>query len=189
MKYTVTVQRSRRRTLSIEVQADGNVLVKAPLSSTETEIQAFLDDKQDWIASAVEEARRKEAALVGVQPLTEAELSKLYEEAKLFFPARCHLYARQMDVSFGRITIKNQKTRWGSCSARGNLNFNVGLMLAPVDVRDYVIVHELCHRKEMNHSPAFWRQVKRILPDYRERRKWLRDNGSVLMKRTHGGNE
>lgn len=186
MKYTVTVERSRRRTLSVEVQADGNVRVKAPLFLPDERIRAFVDEKQEWIAGAVEAARRKEAALADVQPLTEEEVKKLGEEALLWFPARCAFFAGQMDVSYGRITVRNQKTRWGSCSARGNLNFNVGLMLAPVEVRDYVVVHELCHRKEMNHSPAFWRQVKRILPDYRERRKWLRTNGDAIMKRTHG---
>lgn len=186
MKYTVTVERSRRRSLSIEVKEDGNVLVKAPLHLPDEKIRGFLDEKQEWIAGAVETARRKKEALADVQVLSGEEVRKLGEEALQFFPERCSFYARQLDVSYGRITVRNQKSRWGSCSAKGNLNFNVGLMLAPPEVRDYVVVHELCHRIEMNHSPAFWRQVERILPDYRERRKWLRYNGDAIMKQIHG---
>ena len=82
-----------------------------------------------------------------------------------------------MKVTYGRITIRDQKTRWGSCSSRGNLNFNWRLLLMPERVMDYVIVHELAHRREMNHSAAFWQIIETYLPDYRERRQWLKENG------------
>ena len=85
-----------------------------------------------------------------------------------------------MGVTYGRISIRSQKTRWGSCSAKGNLNYNWKLMLCPERVQDYVVVHELAHRKEMNHSPAFWAEVEKILPDYRERRKWLKTYGQTV---------
>ena len=78
-------------------------------------------------------------------------------------------------------TIRYMKTRWGSCSSRGNLNFNWRLMLAPPRVLDYVVVHELCHRKHMDHSPAFWQEVGNLLPDYKTLRKWLKDNGNTLI--------
>ena len=87
----------------------------------------------------------------------------------------------RVGVTYGRITIRNQRTRWGSCSAKGNLNFNCLLMKAPPEVLDYVVVHELCHRLEMNHSPRFWAQVERVLPDYKVSRKWLREHGNELM--------
>ena len=83
-----------------------------------------------------------------------------------------------MGVSYGRITVREQKTRWGSCSAKGNLNFNWKLILMPEGILDYLVVHELAHRMEMNHSPAFWRVVEREIPDYRERRMWLKKNGA-----------
>ena len=81
------------------------------------------------------------------------------------------------------ITIRNQKTRWGSCSSKGNLNFNCLLMLTPPEVIDYVVVHELCHRKEMNHSGAFWAEVEKVLPDYKEQVKWLKENGGQIIGR------
>ena len=86
-------------------------------------------------------------------------------------------------VTYGGITIRNQRTRWGSCSSKGNLNFNCLLMLLPPEIIDYVVVHELCHRKEMNHSPKFWVQVERILPNYRILKQQLKDRGAPLIAR------
>ena len=88
-----------------------------------------------------------------------------------------------LGVCFGRITIRNQRSRWGSCSSKGNLNFNCLLMLTPPEVIDSVVVHELCHRKEMNHSKAFYAEVLRVFPDYWKWDKWLKENGPQLMRR------
>ena len=85
-----------------------------------------------------------------------------------------------MGVSYGRIAIREQKTRWGSCSSKGTLNFNWRLILAPEEVLDYVVVHELAHRREMNHSKAFYAIVESVLPDYRQARRWLREHGDSL---------
>ena len=90
-------------------------------------------------------------------------------------------YASLMGVTYGKITIRHQKTRWGSCSSKGNLNFNCSLMLAPPKVRDYVIIHELAHRRQMNHSSAFWNIVEHYMPDYRKARQWLTQHGSELL--------
>ncbi len=92
-------------------------------------------------------------------------------------------YAPIVGVNYTRITIRNQKTRWGSCSAKGGLNFNCLLMLMPPEVKDYVVVHELCHCKEMNHSKAFWAEVEKVLPDYKVAKKWLKGKGNELMHR------
>ena len=89
-------------------------------------------------------------------------------------------YARKMGVTYGRITIREQKTRWGSCTSEGNLNFNWRLIFAPEKVLDYAVVHDLSHRKEMNHSPAFYAVVASVMPEYKACEKWLRDNGATL---------
>ena len=103
------------------------------------------------------------------------------EEALQIIPPRVKKYAELVGVTYGRITIRNQKTRWGSCSGKGNLNFNCFLIKAPEKVMDYVIIHELCHRIEMNHSERFWNLVEQVMPDYRVQKEWLKNNGMSLM--------
>ena len=98
-------------------------------------------------------------------------------------PARVEFFAGRLGVSFGRISYRFQRTRWGSCSARGDLSFNCLLMLCPPEVLDYVVVHELCHRRHMDHSGRFWAEVALTLPDYNSRRAWLREHGPALMAR------
>ena len=113
--------------------------------------------------------------------MTREKVIALAEEALEVIQTRVEYFARVIGVTYGKITIRNQKTRWGSCSSKGNLNFNCLLMLAPPEVLDYVVVHELCHRKQMNHSKAFWSEVEKVLPDYKEARKWLKEEGSQMI--------
>ena len=115
--------------------------------------------------------------------LTDAEIRELADQALDYIPGRVEYFSAMVGVQYGRITIRNQKTRWGSCSGKGNLNFNCLLMLTPPEVIDYVVVHELCHRKEMNHSKAFWDEVERILPDYRQSVAWLKNEGGFIIRR------
>lgn len=113
--------------------------------------------------------------------VTEAAVRRWYkEEARKRFDERAAFFAEYMGVVYGQIRVKEQKTRWGSCSGRGNLNFNWKLVMAPPEILDYVVVHELCHLKEMNHSRRFWQTVERVLPDYRECRNWLKVHGEEL---------
>ena len=98
--------------------------------------------------------------------------------AKELLLKKCRYFAERMGVSYGTVTVREQKTRWGSCSAKGNLNFNWKLALMPEEILDYLVVHELAHRVEMNHSPAFWAVVAEEIPDYKTRREWLRQNGA-----------
>ena len=115
--------------------------------------------------------------------LTDEQLQVLARQARQTIPERVAHFAPLVGVTYGRITIRSQHTLWGSCSSKGNLNFNCLLMLTPPEVLDYVVVHELCHRKEMNHSARFWAEVEHVLPDYEIQRKWLRENGTALISR------
>ena len=183
--YRVTVIRSRRRTAAIQISEPGEVQVRVPLKFPEREIRRMLAEKREWIEKHLEKTARRDAEESALPPLGREEIRRLADEALAYIPQRVREYARRMGVTYGRITIRNQKTRWGSCSSRGNLNFNCLLMLCPREVIDYVVVHELCHRKEMNHSPRFWAEVAAVLPDCREREKWLKRNGHALLARAY----
>ena len=172
--------RSNRRTIVIEIR-DGRVIVRAPLRMSRAEIERFVASKTDWINKHLEAVMQRQS--VPVQSFTAAEIQQLADAALQDIPQRVRKYAAIIGVNVGRITIRNQKTRWGSCSSKGNLNFNCLLMLCPEEVRDYVVVHELCHRKELNHSSRFWNEVARVMPDYAQHRKWLKENGGSLIAR------
>ena len=171
--------RSSRKTTAIRITPAGQVQVLCPRRLPKPQIQAFVDSKLPWI----EKHLARIAARPSLPPFTPEELHDLAARAKEYIPQRAAYFSPQVGVSYGRITIRSQHTRWGSCSAGGNLNFNCLLMLAPPEVLDYVVVHELCHRRELNHSPRFWAEVERILPQYREQRRWLKEHGGAIIAR------
>ena len=182
-KYDIIIKRSNRKTLAIQITPDAQVMVRAPYRMPDSVIREFIREKEGWIQDHLAKMLQIKEARDQLPRLSYDEIQKLADQALQIIPQRVAHYDPLVGVSYGRITIRNQKTRWGSCSAKGNLNFNCLLMLTPPEVMDYVVVHELCHRKEMNHSPRFWAEVERILPDYKVRRKWLKDHGSTLIAR------
>lgn len=109
------------------------------------------------------------------------ELNAILEEAKDRLPRLVVRYAKKMNISYEKVFVKAQKTRWGSCSSKGNINLNCLLMKVPSYVRKYVIVHELAHRKEMNHSEHFWKLVANEMSDYQKAVKWLKKNGEDVI--------
>ena len=143
--------------------------------------------REDWINKHLSRMEEKNEARRLLPSLTPDDIQKLTRRACTDIPARIRHFLPIVGVTVGRVTIRNQRTRWGSCSAKGNLNFNCLLMLCPENVRDYVVVHELCHRLEMNHSPRFWADVEAVLPDYREPKRWLREHGGDLIARMEAG--
>ena len=173
------IVRSDRKTVGLQITPQG-VLVRAPRGVSDAQIQKLLTAREPWIQKHLARIRERQP-----QPerLTDDEMQALRERAGVLIPARVAYYAAQIGVSYGRITIRCQRTRWGSCSSAGNLNFNCLLLLAPPRVLDSVVVHELCHRKQMNHSAAFYREVYRVFPDYDRCRLWLRENGGALLAR------
>lgn len=186
----VKIIRSNRKTLAIQINPDLSVTVRAPMYAPQSDIERILRDKEGWIQKHIgkireQEEKRKETQDESMESeyLTNEEIKKLADKALQHIPKRVSYFAKQIGVTYGKITIRNQKTRWGSCSSKGNLNFNCLLMLTPPEVIDYVVVHELCHRKEMNHSEAFWAEVEKVIPDYKEQVKWLKENGGQIIGR------
>ncbi len=179
---SVLLVRSSRKTLAVQIRADGTVIARAPLRMPKDRILCFLSEKASWIR--MQQGRMQEREKMRQQArihLDAAQEKELRERAKSVLAQRTAYFARQIGVTYGRITVRDQKTRWGSCSQTGNLNFNFRLILAPLEVLDYVVVHELCHRRQMNHSTQFWQEVAQVLPDYRKRKAWLTENGWRLM--------
>ena len=172
--FTYELIRAKRRSMSLKVDLDGTITVRAPYRTPVQTADWFVEGHRDWIEVRLKAGER----IVAERPsYTDQERAEGRKRAAEAIRARCSHYASLMGVSYGTITIREQKTRWGSCSAKGNLNFNWKLVLMPPEILDYVVVHELAHRLQMNHSAAFWAGVGKILPDYRERRQWLKVNG------------
>lgn len=163
--------RSKRKTAALQVREDGTVTVRAPLGMAKYRIDFFVREHWNWVEKQRQRiVQQRENAHV----ITDEERQEGMEYARKIIPARTAYFAKIMGVSYGKITIREQKTRWGSCSQSGNLNFNWKLVLMPPETLDYVVVHELAHRKEMNHSLRFWKIVEQEMPDYRMRREELK---------------
>lgn len=191
MSYVLTVNemtipyeiiRSKRKSYGISVAPGGKVTVRMPLRGSERFAVSMVEEKRDWIV-------KNYLKMQAVSPKPSQKEKTPYERrleapyrqaAKEYIPKRAAYYAGLLGVDYNTITIRDQKTRWGSCSSKGNLSFSWRLILAPPKVLDYVVVHELCHRLEMNHSPRFWALVESIMPDYKTHRKWLKENGEKL---------
>ena len=162
--------RSRRKTIAIQIDREGQVIVRTPYGITKRQVEEFLDEKKDWLLQTRQRVEKRKTEQI---PISEELRREGIERAKRIFPERTAYFAKRMGVDYGRITIREQKTRWGSCSSKGNVNFNYKLYYMPQKLMDYVIVHELSHRKYMNHSDLFWNEVEKYCPEYRMYRKEL----------------
>ena len=178
----VKIIRSNRKTAAIQVNSDLSITVRAPHFASEKDIEEILMKKEAWISKHIEEikTRKKRFESESTDKFTPEKIKLLADKALEVIPMRVEYFANIMGVTYGNITIRNQKTRWGSCSSEKNLNFNWKLILAPPEVLDYVVVHELCHLKEMNHSKAFWDEVGKVMPEYETYKLWLKENGWKL---------
>ncbi len=170
----ILMKRSDRKTLSLSITDREELLIKAPLHMPEYSILKFINQKQFWIYKTIKRNRQEKKYQIS---RTREEESALRKQARKVLYEKTDAYAKQIGVSFSRIRIGNQKTLWGSCSTSGTISYNWKLILMPETIQDYVVVHELCHRLEMNHSKAFWDLVTRILPDARSRAHWLKVHG------------
>ena len=174
------VIRSNRKSMAVEIKLN-KLIIRAPMQATNEEINAFMLNNKAWIEKHLAKAQEQQLVTASIKKLTMDEIRQLADKALGVIPERVKHYAPLVGVTYGRITIRNQRSKWGSCSSKGNLNFNCLLMLTPPEVIDSVVVHELCHRKEMNHSDKFYSEVLRVFPDYWKWDRWLKDNGNILM--------
>ena len=174
--YKLKIIRSKRKTIAIQIASSDEVVVRSPYRMSMVEIERFIDKHKLWIEKNLSKMKELEAAQKKERKYTEAEIRELAEAACRVIPERVRHYAPIVGVDYGNITIRNQKTRWGSCTATGNLNFNVAIMRAPLEIMDYVVVHELCHRLHMNHSTEYWKEVERVMPEYKKYEKWLKEH-------------
>lgn len=171
----LTVIRSSRKSIGLEVRSGKDVLVRIPVQLSDREVEKFVEKHRKWILEKTElmQIRKSIGNYTGAasaENLSPEEIKNIKEK----IGARVRYYSQIMGVTTGRITIRNQKTRWGSCSAKGNVNFNYQLYYLPEELLDYVVIHELAHRRHMNHSGEFWAEVEKYCPDYRQRRKQLK---------------
>lgn len=182
-KFEYIIKKSRRTTISVQITPDQKLLVKAPAYTSIKEVEDFLREKRDWIIKQINRTKvtSQQAAQMGI--LSDKEIRKLKRDAKKIIPERVEYYAKLSGITYNRIFIRLQKSRWGSCSVEGNLNFNALLALMPLEVLDSVVVHELCHRRHMDHSKAFYDEVLKIFPDYKKWDKWLKENGAAYQLR------
>ncbi len=166
------VIKTNRKTLAIEVKLDGTVIVRAPLFCTERKIKKSVREKCGWIEkSKLKMAKRRE----NISEPTEQEVALLKSLAKRILPEKTEYYSKLMGVTPTKITITSAKTRFGSCSSKNSVSFSYRLMSYPDAAIDYVVVHELAHIKHHNHSKEFYKEIEKILPDYKEREKFLRN--------------
>lgn len=185
----ITLIRSSRRSLEAEIKPDGSVTVRAPQRMPERDIRHFLTKKAAFIELHVQKRLAQNQALADLPPFTGNDIRNMAQRAQAVIPKRVAYYAQKIGVTYGRITIRNQKTRWGSCTADGNLNFNCLLMEAPPEVLDSVVVHELCHRLYANHGKQFYAAVYQAFPDYDRCHQWLKQNGGMLIRRMEAGKQ
>jgi len=168
-----TFRRSRRaRHLRLAIYCDGNFVVTAPWFVNQNIINQFIISKAQWIISRLDYFKN-----FPVQPVifgTRPNFAKYKTQALILVQNRINYFNLVYNFKFNKITIKNQKTRWGSCSRKGNLNFNYKIALLPSKLADYIIVHELCHLEEFNHSRNFWQLVAKTIPDCLVLRRELR---------------
>ena len=215
--------RSKRKSFGLEINKDGELLVRAPVNLKQSEIDRLLRDKKDWIEKKQKEILQhvsdkkevsfsegdrflvwghwyplevvinpkrhkieielKEKCIKIRMPMVNPEevrkaLEMWYRHMSNDFICKCvEHYDQCFSKSINNITIKEQKKRWGSCSSKGNLNFNWRLSMAPKAVCEYVVIHEMCHLVHMDHSKAYWKVVEQLDPNYKKHRKWLKENG------------
>lgn len=178
-KISYTLKKSKRaKRMRLSVHHDGSVIVTIPFGFRETMVEKFVREKSQWLLAKIAFfAQYKERVFVRHNKKNYLQYK---DRARQLVVARIHHFNKEYVYNFSSIKIRNQKTRWGSCSRKGNLSFNYKIALLPERLADYIIVHELCHLKEFNHSRNFWNLVGEQIPNYAEMRNELKKNGNTF---------
>lgn len=176
IEYTLKISK-RARKMRMAVYCDGNFVVTAPWNVNQNLIEQFIVKKSQWVIDKLERFKNFEGKIIPQN--NESNFPQYKDQAIAVAQNRIEYFNRLYCFKFNKINIRNQKTRWGSCSKKGNLNFNYKIALLPPRLADYIVVHELCHLGEFNHSYKFWNLVAKTMPDYLERRGELRQVGII----------
>ena len=164
--------KSSRKTLAAEIK-QGRLIIRAPHQAADDDIRRFIQKNRQWIETHLAKSRSREAAAESIPKLTPEELHNLAQQALKVIPARAAYYAPLIGVTYGRITIRNQTSRWGSCSSRGHIRIHWNAVFVTKAEREYLYTHEAAHLTEMNHSSRFWQLVEVHCPDYKRARAML----------------
>ncbi len=162
---------TKRKTLCLQVKRDGRVVIRCPYRTSKERIEAFYNSHIDWVKRKLEINKNR---MVPLGELDKSEVEELKKKAWEYIPTRVEYFAKIMGVTPSNVSINQAKTRFGSCSSKKRLNFSCNVMRYPSEAIDYVIVHELAHIKELNHSKRFWTIVESVMPDYKERQRLLK---------------
>ncbi len=171
-KIAYTLRKNRQsKHLRLSVSADASVRVSVPIRVSEKMAETFLRAKADWVMDRLADFAKKTSAL---PPATRADYLKYKELAREIAAKKLQHFNAEYGYTWQKISVRNTKTRWGSCSAAGNLSFSYRIIYLPAHLCDYIVVHELCHLGQFNHSAKFWNLVARAVPDYRKRRREIK---------------
>lgn len=171
-KVSYTLKTSKRvKRMRLAVYCDGTFVVTRPIGLSDNVVENFINQKSKWVISKINFFSQFSADIFKND---HDKYLKHKNEVRQFINKRIKYFNEIYNFQFNLINIKNQKTRWGSCSKKGNLNFNYKILFLPKKITDYIIVHELCHLQEFNHSRKFWDLVALVLPDYLEIKKELK---------------
>lgn len=169
--YSIRLSK-RARNVNLTVHNNGSLVVALPHSISESKALSFIEEKKDWVLKSITEYSKGFGVVLPKH--TKSDYILIKEPARVFIEEKVELMNETYNFSFNKIYIKNYRSQWGSCSSKRNLNFTYKLMFLPEQLAEYVVVHELCHLEEFNHSPAFWELVSRAFPDYRSFEKRLK---------------
>lgn len=172
-KYTIKKSKRAKR-MRLAVYCDGNVVVTAPMGVDQTIIERYIADKKQWLIDKVNFFNSVDSK--SIRTFSEDDYAKYKDEALHFVERKIKAFNKKLNFQYNKVTIKNLKTKWGSCSRNKNLNFNYKIIFLPKKQQEYIIVHELCHLKEFNHSRKFWSLVEKMMPDYLKIKNELRNH-------------